>query len=138
MTATEDFEGKTFLNVIIGVVVTIVVYAVPVVQAVAPAVGAGVAGYLQNRGAGGGAKVGVLVAVISMIPIIALLVMFSGFIASVTPMMGPGMMVSGFLFVAAFAFFILALFLGAVGGIAGGMLADKSEEEPRSDSRTGV
>jgi len=125
---TEDFEGKTLLNVIIGAVVTVVVAAVPFVQGVAPAVGGGVAGYLQNRGWGSGAKVGAGVAFVFMIPAILLILVFSGFIASVVPMVGAGMLTGTFLFIVLLVVFFWTLVLAIVGGAVGGAVAGGSSE----------
>lgn len=123
---TEDFEGKTLVNIIIGAVVTLVVSFVPVVQGLAPAIGGGVAGYLQNRGVGGGMKVGAGVTFVFMIPAVIFIVVFSGFIASMVPMMGAGMMTGTVLFLALIAIFFWSFVLSVIGGAVGGAVADSS------------
>ena len=123
---TEDFEGKTLLNVIIGAVVTIAVAAVPFVQGLAPAIGGGVAGYLQNRGIGAGVKVGAGVTFVFMIPAILLIVVFSGFIASVVPMVGAGMMTGTFLLFVLIVIFFWTFVLSVIGGAVGGAVAGSS------------
>jgi hypothetical protein len=126
---TEDFEGKTLINILIGVVVTLVVYIVPGVQFLAPAVGGGVAGYLQKRGVGGGIKVGVGVAFVSMIPAILLVVVFSSLIAAFVPFVGAGMLAGTFLFVILLVLFFWTLILAVIGGMIGGAVAGESEKE---------
>lgn len=124
-----DYEGKTLLNILIGAVVTLVVSVVPAVQALAPAVGGGVAGYLQNRGIGGGMKVGVGVTLVFMAPAAVLIVVFSSFIAAVVPMVGAGMLTGTVLFVALLVVFFWTLVLAIVGGAVGGAVAGSSETD---------
>ena len=123
-----DYEGKTFLNILIGAVVTLVVSVVPAVQAIAPVVGGGVAGYLQKRGIGGGIKVGAGVAFVFMIPAILLIVVFSSFIAAVVPMVGAGMLTGTVLFIVLIVVFFWTLVLAIVGGAVGGAVAGESSE----------
>jgi len=125
---TDDFEGKTLINILIGVVVTLVVSAIPAVQAIAPAVGGGVAGYLQKRGVGGGIKVGVGVAFVFMIPAVLLVVVFSSLIAAFVPFVGAGMLAGTFLFVILLILFFWTLILAVIGGMIGGAVADESEK----------
>lgn len=125
---TDDFEGKTLINILIGVVVTLVVSAIPAVQAISPAVGGGVAGYLQKRGVGGGIKVGLGVTFVFMIPAILVIIVFSGFIAAFVPFVGAGMLAGTFLFVILLIVFFWTLVLAIVGGVVGGMVAGESEE----------
>ena len=130
-----DYEGKTLLNILIGAVVTLVVSVVPAVQALAPAVGGGVAGYLQNRGIGGGMKVGAGVTLVFMIPAAVLILVFSSFIAAVVPMVGAGMFTGTVLFFVLLVVFFWTLVLAIVGGAVGGAVAGSSENDG-GDSNT--
>ncbi|MDZ7688077.1 MAG: DUF5518 domain-containing protein [Halobacteriales archaeon] len=134
---TDDFEGKTLINIIIGAVVTLVVSFVPVVQALAPAVGGGVAGYLQKRGVGGGLKVGTGVALVFMIPAVLFIVAFSGFIAAMVPGVGAGMMAGTFMFVILLIIFFWTLVLAVIGGVVGGAVAGESEKGTSREGASG-
>jgi hypothetical protein len=130
----RDYEGKTFLNTLIGAAVTLVLFLVPVVQGLAPALGGAVGGYLQKRGLVGGMKVGAGVTFVFMIPAAVLIVVFSGFIAAVVPMVGAGMLTGTVLFVVLFVVFFGSLVLSLVGGAVGGAVVGSGAGDGDTDT----
>lgn len=122
---------ETIKNAAIGAVVTFVVTFIPLLGFLSPVFGGGVSGYMQNRGASGGAWVGIIMAVFSGIPALLLgafavvlgsIPLLSGsIIGSIIGFIGSagGLLVIGLWFL----WTIYALILGLVGGIAGGAIA---------------
>lgn len=121
-----DPERSPWVNALVGAVVTVVTAFVPF----SPALGGGVAGYLQQGGDREGLRIGAVAGLLAAIPLLALfgllfLVLFFGVAVSGE--------VAGPLFVVAILL-VLALFvvgytvvLSAVGGLVGGALADREK-----------
>jgi hypothetical protein len=114
-------EGDTWINALIGAVVTVITSF----TGISPIIGGAVAGYLNRYD---GAKVGALSGVIASIPLLGLLFLV-GSVFAFLPFAGPGMMngpgamfgVAGFLLVV-FVFVVALLYaiaLGAIGGYIG-------------------
>ncbi len=113
-------SGKTFMNAVVGGVVTIVFSWLPL----SPVLGGGVAGYLQRGNHREGAKAGGLSGLLAAVPLfLSLLFIVPLFVFA--PFGVPVMPFNAILF--AFSLFVL-LFLytvvfGIVGGIVGAYLA---------------
>ena len=114
-------DGDTWINALIGAVVTVVTSF----TGISPVIGGAVAGYLNRYD---GVKVGALSGLIASIPLLALL-FFAGSVFAFLPFAGPGMMngsgalfgIAGFVIIV-FAFFVALLYavvLGALGGYIG-------------------
>jgi hypothetical protein len=114
-------EGDTWINALIGAVVTVITSF----TGVSPVIGGVVAGYLNRRD---GVKVGALSGIVASIPLLGLLFLV-GSVFAFLPFAGPGMMngpgalfgLAGFV-VVVFAFVVALLYavaLGALGGYIG-------------------
>lgn len=120
-------EGDTFLNAVIGAVVTVVLSF----TGFSPLLGGGVAGYLQRGTRRGGAKVGALAGVLAFLPFLLLIFLGVGVFAVVPTRGGLGM--PGFveLLIIFLIIFPLVLLwnvgLSAIGGYLGVFLHDELE-----------
>lgn len=119
-------QGNTFMNAVVGALVTLVLSLVPL----APVVGGGVSGYLQRGSQTEGAKVGGLAGLIATFPLFLVLVVVVPFfvIAPLGVAMVPG---SPFAFVIGL-FFITAVYAivpGLIGGVVGVYLANARAED---------
>ena len=110
--------GDTWMNALIGAVVTVVTSF----TGISPVIGGAVAGYLNQRD---GVKVGALSGAIAVVPLLLLVGLFGSFLA-IVPMMGGGPRAGmgaglGLVFLLfAFGFLlVVSLGLGAVGGYVG-------------------
>jgi hypothetical protein len=124
-------KGDTFLNAVIGAVVTVVLSF----TGFSPLLGGGVAGYLQRESRKSGAKVGAISGAIAFLPFLFVLFLFFGF-AVVGPVVGGFGMPGGIELVVIFFIifpFIIAwnVVLGAIGGYLGVLV----REEFGSDDR---
>jgi hypothetical protein len=108
---------------LIGLLVTIVLYFVPVVDLIAPLIGGAVAGYLLDRGIGGGLVAGALLAVLMLIPGLGIAVALGLILGALgVPVLG------GIAGAAWFIVYLLiighTLVLGLMGSAIGGAIAD--------------
>lgn len=117
---SEEFQGKTLKNAAIGVVVTTVAYFIPVVNAIAPIFGGGVAGYLQKQGIGGGMKAGAAKGLLTVLPAVPIAVIGGAVLADV-PVIG-GFLAGGTLIIA-LLIVVHSTIVGVVGGFFGGLLS---------------
>lgn len=113
--------GKTFMNAIVGAIVTIVLSWLPL----SPVLGGATAGYLQRGDQREGAKVGGLAGLIATVPLfLSLLFIVPLFVFA--PFGVPAMPFNAILF--AFTLFVLLFLymvvLGLIGGIVGIYLAE--------------
>lgn len=107
-------SNDTFINALIGAVVTIVVSFVPL----SPVVGGGVAAYLQGGDTDGGIRVGLLSGVIAVVP----MVLVTFFVLSFLTFGGmPGGFVLLLFFILGFAL-LYVVGLSALGGYLGAYL----------------
>lgn len=121
-----DPERSAWVNALIGAVVTVVTAFIPF----SPALGGGVAGYLQQGGDRQGLRVGALSGLLAAIPIMLIfglifVVMFLG-IAVSGEVAGP-LFVVGILVVIALFVIGYTVVLSAVGGLVGAALADREK-----------
>lgn len=121
-----DPERSPWVNALIGAVVTVVTAFIPF----SPALGGGVAGYLQQGGDREGLRIGALAGVLAAIPIMFIfglifVVMFLG-IAVSGEVAGP-LFVVGILVVIALFVVAYTVALSAVGGLVGAALADREK-----------
>jgi hypothetical protein len=119
-------EGDTYINALIGAVVTVVLSF----TGFSPLLGGGVAGYLQRGERSDGIRVGAISGAIATIPFLFVFSVFGSFIFTGS-MMGPGLGVAGAT-VLVFVFgFVFALFwsvaLSAAGGYLGVYLATETD-----------
>lgn len=124
-----DPERSPWVNALIGAVVTVVTVFIPY----SPALGGGVAGYLQQGGDREGLRVGAMAGLLAAVPIMLVfglifVVVFLG-IAVSGEVAGP-LFVVGILVVIALFVVGYTVVLSAVGGLVGAALADR---EKRSD-----
>lgn len=116
-------QGDTFINAVIGAVVSVVLSPLQF----SPIIGGAVAGYLEGSETDAGVKVGALSGLLTAIPIILLLGFFGGFLLAALPFLdGPGhlfaaapLLLIGLFVLLAFAF---TIGLSAVGGYLGAYL----------------
>lgn len=121
-------EGDTLVNALIGAVVGLLLFFLPF----SPALGGGVAGYLQNRGTRDGVTVGALSGLFAAIPGAVVLTVFLGFFA-VVGVTAPraGLLGFGFLFLlVALAVAAYTVLLGALGGAVGGFVREEYDAPP--------
>lgn len=108
---------------LIGLLVTVILYFVPLVDLFAPLIGGAVAGYLLDRGVGGGLQAGALLAVLMLIPGLGIAVVLGLILGALgVPLLG------GIAGAAWFIVYILiighTLVLGLIGSAIGGALAN--------------
>ena len=119
-------EGDTFVNALVGAVVTVVLSF----TGFSPLLGGGVAGYLQRGERSDGIRVGALSGAIAAIPFLLLFGVFGSFVFTGS-MMGPGMGVAGataLVFIFGFVFALAwSVALSAVGGYLGVYLATETD-----------
>lgn len=119
-------EGDTFINAVIGAVVTVVLSF----TGFSPILGGMVAGYLERGSRSGGVRVGALSGALAAIPFLFLVFLIGGFLFS-SPMMGGGFGVpGGFVFVLLFGLvfaFFWTVGLSALGGYLGVYLATETD-----------
>ena len=121
-----DPERSPWLNALIGAVVTVVTAFIPF----SPALGGGVAGYLQQGDDREGLRVGALAGLLAAVPLLLVFGLVGGVLFLGVAITGE---VAGPLFVVAllgvFALFVLAytVVLSAVGGLAGAALAAREK-----------
>lgn len=138
----SEQEGKTWLNALVGAIVTFVGSFLPFVGLLAPIIGGAVAGYLQRHGTGEGGKVGAVSGAIASIPVLGVFVLVFGFL-------GMGMMFSGefrgpalaggIMFLVAVFVIGLTILASALGGLIGGAIAGSSTPTTHTaDSQTRI
>lgn len=119
----DSHQNELLGSAVIGAVVTMVVYFIPLVNAIAPSVGGFVAGYRYERGIIGGMQASSLHAVILALPT-ALIALIAGGALSQVPIIGN--LLAGSAIVVAVAVIVHALITGFVPGIIGGAMAGHS------------
>lgn len=130
-------RGDFWINAVIGAAVAFVVSMLPVIQFLAPLVGGGAAGYLQNTGSSDGLKVGAAAGAISAIPVVGVLFVFFAFFG----LFGITGGAEGFAIGGAFLFIgivivVFAILFNAALGAAGGWLGDSMADDP--PQRSGI
>lgn len=114
-------QGNTFMNAVVGAVVTVVVAFLPL----SPTIGGAVSGYLQRGGLREGAKVGGLVGLFAMVPLyVALLVVVPLFV--IYPFGVPTLPFDTTLYALGLfvAVGVYTVGLGVLGGVIGAYLAE--------------
>lgn len=126
-----EYAGHTAKNGAIGAGLTLIMSTVPLLGFVSPLFGGFTSGYLEERGAFGGARAGIAMALLSGIPVLVLggLTIVLGPISIVSETIfgsilgtlsaAPSLVVIGLWFV----WTIFALLFGLIGGIIGGTVA---------------
>lgn len=121
-------KGDTFLNALIGAVVTLVLSF----TGFSPILGGAVAGYLQRESRKSGAKVGALSGAIAFIPFLVFVFIFFGIFFGGTMAGGMGMPGGPELLIIFFIMFPLFLAwnigLGALGGYLGTVIQEDVQE----------
>ena len=123
---------STWTNALVGAVVTVVTAVIPF----SPALGGGVAGYLQGGTDRDGLRVGALAGLLAAIPLLlvfGLVVLVMSFGMVVTGEMAGPLFVVALLFVIALFVVAYTVVLSAVGGLVGSALADRREPRPEAD-----
>jgi len=122
-------EGDTFVNALLGAVVSIVLFFLPF----SPLLGGLVAGYLQGGDRGDGLRVGAIAGIITLVPLVGLLLLLGGlwgfFLLGGLPLRAGAIGALG-LFVFLFLFGLLAVFtvgLSAIGGWLGNYVKTDTE-----------
>ncbi|WP_135612581.1 DUF5518 domain-containing protein [Methanococcoides sp. AM1] len=108
---------------IIGLGCTLILYIVPLVNALSPFFGGFLGGYVASEGAFGGLKVGILMSLLAAIPGFLL----SGALALLLkdiPVMG-AILAGSSLFITLVIVIYTAIF-GIIGGVVGGVVADSN------------
>lgn len=118
-------RGNTFLNAVVGAVVTVVLSFLPL----APTLGSGVAGYLHGGGLRDGAKVGGVAGLFAMVPIFVTL-LFAVPVFVIAPFGVPNMPVSALGFAIGLFWFVglYTVGLGILGGVIGAYLAQADQD----------
>lgn len=123
-------ESDTLVNALVGAVVAVVLAFIPF----SPALGGAVAGYLQRGDARDGARVGGIAGAIASIPLFllaALVFVVASFITIAPAGVPRGAFVVALLFVLVLVFVaVYTVGLGALGGVLGVAVADRSEPQP--------
>lgn len=121
-------EGDTFLNALLGALVTVVLTAIPF----SPVVGGVVAGYLQGPDRGAGARVGAIAGAFAALPLVLVFLLFGGVALAILPFAGPGpdfavVSVLGLIFLLFMFLFVMlySVALSALGGYLGAALKDE-------------
>jgi hypothetical protein len=107
---------------IVGLISTIILYFIPVVNAFAPLLGGAIGGYTTAEGVGGGFKVGVLMAIFIVIPGFVLAGIIGSLLSGV-PYLGEIAFCSG-LVITVILVAHTAIF-GIIGAMIGGFIAGK-------------
>jgi hypothetical protein len=116
-------QGDTFINAVIGAVVSVVLSPLQF----SPIIGGAVAGYLEGSETSAGVRVGALSGVLTAIPLILILGLFGGFFLVGLPFLDgaghfftavPLLLIVPFVLVA----FVFSIGLSAVGGYLGAYL----------------
>ncbi|SES90758.1 hypothetical protein SAMN04488587_1504 [Methanococcoides vulcani] len=119
--------GYVLMNIIkgaiIGLVCTVVLYMVPLINALSPFFGGFLGGYVASEGAFGGFKVGVLMSLLAAIPGFMLSGALALLLADV-PVLGAILAGSG-IFIT-FVIVIYTAIFGIIGGVVGGAVADNN------------
>ena len=117
--------GDTFLNALIGAVVSVVLAFLPF----STVLGGGVAGYLQKGPRDEGLRVGAISGLIAMVPIFLFATLFGGMFFFSMLGLGPrGLMGMSFLFLIGLLFLVLyVVALSAVGGYLGAYIATETD-----------
>lgn len=118
-----DTNDNTFMNAVVGAVVTVVFAFLPL----APSIGGGVAGFLQGGALRDGAKVGGVVGLFSMVPFyLSMILVVPLFV--IAPFGVPNLPFNATAY--AFGMFLLVSFytigFGIIGGMIGTYLSDSS------------
>lgn len=123
-TSSEGGDAETYRSAaILGAVVTTILSFVPF----SPVLGSGLAGYLEQPASGRSVRVGVLSGLLSMVPVLLILGFLTvGLYSGLATVQEAGL---GIVVIAAMVFGLLVLSvygagLGAIGGFAGGRLAE--------------
>ncbi|WP_440952395.1 DUF5518 domain-containing protein [Methanococcoides sp. FTZ1] len=106
----------------IGLICTVVLYMLPLINALSPFFGGFIGGYVAEEGAFGGFKVGVLMSVLAAIPGFMLSGALAVLLADV-PVLGAILAGSGIIITLAIVSYT-AIF-GIIGAVVGGAVADK-------------
>ncbi|NGM68971.1 DUF5518 domain-containing protein [Natronolimnobius sp. AArcel1] len=125
--------GKLLKAILAGVIVTKIVYFIPVVQIGAPLLGGATTAYIINRGPLGGLKSGFLKGLAMTFPAIILGVFFAGMVADV-PFLGD--LLAGSLIVLVGIIVIHSVTLGMIGGLVSGWIAQKVRTTPVPTDQT--
>lgn len=112
-------QGKTLQNAVIGVVVSTVLFLVPVVSVVAPLAGGATAGYLQKEGAGGGMKVGAVKGFLMVVPSLLIGAVATSIFVGI-PIIGN--LLAGSVVIIAVILTFYSIIVGIVGGLIGGII----------------
>lgn len=127
-TSVGDPERSTWVNALIGAVVTIATVFIPF----SPALGGGVAGYLEQGGDQAGLRVGALAGLLSIVPLVAIFGLISlvlVFGAAVTGELAGPLFVVGLFLLLALLVGTYTVVLSAVGGLVGAALADRETRD---------
>lgn len=117
---------KTLKNAIIGVVITTVFYFIPILNIIAPLLGAGVGGYLQKEGPVPGAKVGGVMGIIMLVPAFFL----AGILSWMFSFLGDaGAFLAGSTILITLLITAWSIVVGGVGGAIGGAVAGNTAHE---------
>lgn len=111
-------KGQTLKNAFLGTVVAVILYTFPGINLAAPFIGGLAAGYSQRQGLRGGMKVGVVMAVLMLIP---------GFLISTLLMQIPeiGVFLGLSWIVVSFLLISHSVFMSVLGGIIGGAISER-------------
>ena len=111
-------KGKTVTNAVVGTLLAILLYTVPGLNIAAPLLAGAVAAYSQREGLRGGIKVGILMAVLLIVPGV-----FASIVLSMIPEVG-GALGLGWLLI---SFLLLghSIVLTIAGGVMGGLLSER-------------
>ena len=117
--------GDTFLNALIGAVVSVVLAFLPF----STVLGGGVAGYLQKGPRDEGLRVGAISGLIAMVPMFLFATLFGGMFFFSMLGLGPrGLMGMSFIFLIGLLFLVLyVVALSAVGGYLGAYIATETD-----------
>lgn len=117
--------GNVLMNIIkgaiVGLVCTVILYMVPLINALSPFFGGFIGGFVAKEGAFGGFKVGILMSVLAAIPGFMLSGALAVMLADI-PVLGAILAGSG-IFITLVIVFYTAIF-GIIGAVVGGAVAD--------------
>ncbi|MCM1986085.1 MULTISPECIES: DUF5518 domain-containing protein [Methanococcoides] len=106
---------------IIGSICTLVLYMVPVLNALSPFFGCAIGGYVAKEGGIGGVKVGLLMTLLFAVPGFLISGVFVALMSEI-PVIGAILAGSGI--VITIAIMIYTAIFGIIGGVVGGAVAD--------------